>query len=178
MQTSRGISAQRAARSGSLLGPRTSSRRALKVVAVDYPRPAFDTAETFQEAQALSNKLKNAPRPAKPLKIALVGGGLAGLSAAKYLSDAGHKPLVLEGRDVLGGKVGPLQHQWASGSRANSGAPDAQPARACAASRATTGLASTQAHVSMRREAADVRRSYVLHTMGSALALTASPPCF
>lgn len=31
--------------------------------------------------------------------------GLAGLSTAKYLADAGHKPLLLEARDVLGGKV-------------------------------------------------------------------------
>lgn len=30
---------------------------------------------------------------------------MAGLSAAKYLSDAGHHPIVLESRDVLGGKV-------------------------------------------------------------------------
>ncbi|KAK9819380.1 hypothetical protein WJX81_003694 [Elliptochloris bilobata] len=33
------------------------------------------------------------------------GGGLAGLSTAKYLADAGHQPVVLEARDVLGGKV-------------------------------------------------------------------------
>ncbi|KIY99406.1 phytoene dehydrogenase, phytoenedesaturase [Monoraphidium neglectum] len=107
MQTS--VGAHRAARSGVLQrgasGSRIGSRRSLRVEARDYPRPAFDTAETFQEAQALSAKLKNAPRPAKPLKVAIVGGGLAGLSAAKYLSDAGHKPVVLEGRDVLGGKV-------------------------------------------------------------------------
>lgn len=31
--------------------------------------------------------------------------GLAGLSTAKYLADAGHKPVLLEARDVLGGKV-------------------------------------------------------------------------
>ncbi|KAG2452505.1 hypothetical protein HYH02_002744 [Chlamydomonas schloesseri] len=84
---------------------RASGRRALEVVARDYPRPGFETAETFQEAQALSSKLKNAPRPAKPLKVVIAGAGLAGLSAAKYLSDAGHHPIVLEGRDVLGGKV-------------------------------------------------------------------------
>ena len=31
--------------------------------------------------------------------------GLAGLSTAKYLADAGHIPVLLEARDVLGGKV-------------------------------------------------------------------------
>ena len=38
-------------------------------------------------------------------KVVVIGAGLAGLSTAKYLSDAGHKPIVLEARDVLGGKV-------------------------------------------------------------------------
>jgi 15-cis-phytoene desaturase len=33
------------------------------------------------------------------------GAGLAGLSAAKALVDRGYTPLVLESRDVLGGKV-------------------------------------------------------------------------
>eukprot|EP00775_Hariotina_reticulata_P010931 gene10931-11085_t len=85
-------------------GPR-AGRRAVQVLARDYPRPAFETAGTFQEAQALSQKLRDAPRPEKPLKIVIIGAGLAGLSTAKYLSDAGHIPIVLEGRDVLGGKV-------------------------------------------------------------------------
>jgi len=37
------------------------------------------------------------------------GGGLSGLACARYLVDAGHKPLVLEARDVLGGKVSAWQ---------------------------------------------------------------------
>lgn len=71
----------------------------------DYPKPPFETAETFQEAQTLSSKLRNAPRPSRPLKVVIAGAGLAGLSTAKYLVDAGHIPIVLEGRNVLGGKV-------------------------------------------------------------------------
>ena len=39
------------------------------------------------------------------MRIAIAGGGLAGLSCAKYLIDAGHTPLILERQDVLGGKV-------------------------------------------------------------------------
>jgi len=38
-------------------------------------------------------------------KVAIIGGGLSGLSCAKYLVDAGHEPTVYEARDVLGGKV-------------------------------------------------------------------------
>ena len=37
--------------------------------------------------------------------VAIAGAGLIGLSCAKYLTDLGHTPIVLERRDVLGGKV-------------------------------------------------------------------------
>ncbi|HBB31739.1 MAG TPA: 15-cis-phytoene desaturase [Cyanobacteria bacterium UBA8803] len=39
------------------------------------------------------------------MRVAIAGAGLAGLSCAKYLTDAGHSPIVLERRNVLGGKV-------------------------------------------------------------------------
>jgi len=39
------------------------------------------------------------------LFMRFVCAGLAGLCTAKYLADAGHKPILLEARDVLGGKV-------------------------------------------------------------------------
>lgn len=39
------------------------------------------------------------------MRVAIAGGGLAGLACAKYLVDAGHTPIVLESRDVLGGLV-------------------------------------------------------------------------
>jgi 15-cis-phytoene desaturase len=39
------------------------------------------------------------------MRVAIAGAGLAGLSCAKYLTDRGHTPIVLERRDVLGGKV-------------------------------------------------------------------------
>ncbi len=43
------------------------------------------------------------------MRVAIAGAGLAGLSCAKYLVDAGHQPIVLERRDVLGGKVAAWQ---------------------------------------------------------------------
>ena len=39
------------------------------------------------------------------MRVAIAGGGLAGLACAKYLCDLGHEPIVLERRDVLGGLV-------------------------------------------------------------------------
>ncbi|MDJ0535935.1 MAG: 15-cis-phytoene desaturase [Xenococcaceae cyanobacterium MO_207.B15] len=39
------------------------------------------------------------------MRVAIAGAGLAGLACAKYLIDAGHTPIVLERRDVLGGLV-------------------------------------------------------------------------
>lgn len=84
---------------------RNGRQQPLHVQAVDFPKPDFEKESPFQEAAALSAFCANAPRPARPLTIAIAGAGLAGLSTAKYLADAGHKPVILETRDVLGGKV-------------------------------------------------------------------------
>ena len=45
------------------------------------------------------------------MHVAIAGAGLAGLSCAKYLADAGHTPVVYEARDVLGGKVAAWQDE-------------------------------------------------------------------
>ncbi|NET36662.1 MAG: 15-cis-phytoene desaturase [Cyanothece sp. SIO1E1] len=45
------------------------------------------------------------------MRVAIAGAGLAGLSCAKYLTDAGHTPIILERRDVLGGKVAAWQDE-------------------------------------------------------------------
>jgi 15-cis-phytoene desaturase len=45
------------------------------------------------------------PRAIAPLDAIVVGGGPAGLAAAKYLADAGRTALVLEKRPILGGKL-------------------------------------------------------------------------
>ena len=76
----------------------------------DIARPPYDTTPAYKEAQKLSAKLKGAgalqrAKKTKKLNVAVIGGGLAGLSTAKYLADAGHTPHVLEAESVLGGKV-------------------------------------------------------------------------
>ncbi|MFM7427219.1 MAG: 15-cis-phytoene desaturase [Elainella sp.] len=45
------------------------------------------------------------------MRVAIAGAGLAGLACAKYLTDAGHTPIVLESRDVLGGLVAAWKDQ-------------------------------------------------------------------
>jgi 15-cis-phytoene desaturase len=45
------------------------------------------------------------------MRVAIAGAGLAGLACAKYLVDAGHTPIVLESRDVLGGLVAAWKDQ-------------------------------------------------------------------
>ena len=45
------------------------------------------------------------------MRVAIAGGGLAGLACAKYLVDLGHEPIVLESRDVLGGLVAAWKDQ-------------------------------------------------------------------
>ncbi|KAH9305400.1 hypothetical protein KI387_009804, partial [Taxus chinensis] len=77
----------------------------LQVTCKDYPRPDIDNSIKFLEASALSASFSTARRPNKPLEVVIAGAGLAGLSTAKYLADSGHKPILLEARDVLGGKV-------------------------------------------------------------------------
>jgi len=74
------------------------------------PGSLYDTAGGV-EARALSEACASAPRPEGAPTVAILGAGLAGLSTAKYLADAGFRPVVLEARDVLGGKVAAWQDE-------------------------------------------------------------------
>jgi len=76
--------------------------------------PRIKQTGNFRDAAALSQKLAAAAQSldsGKKQKVAIIGGGLSGLSCAKYLADAGHEPLVLEARGVLGGKVSAWQDE-------------------------------------------------------------------
>lgn len=46
-----------------------------QVEAKDYPKPAFETSGPFLEAAILSARIREAPRPERPLRIAIAGAG-------------------------------------------------------------------------------------------------------
>lgn len=90
----------------------SSGRRALRVHARDYPKPdCIDKTENYRIAGELSKRFTSDLKVAgsEKKRVAIVGGGLSGLACAKYLAEAGHEPIVLEARDVLGGKVSAWQ---------------------------------------------------------------------
>jgi 15-cis-phytoene desaturase len=88
-----------------MAGPSSSSQQGLP------PPTDLASVASFQEARQAVTYLKELPRPGRselspPPKVVVIGGGLAGLSAAKHLRDAGFESVtVLEARNVLGGKV-------------------------------------------------------------------------
>lgn len=83
----------------------TQHRRSTILRMVDVPRPPLDGVGTHIEAQTNVQYLKELARSKEPQRVVVMGGGLAGLSTAKHLVDAGHTPIVLEARGLLGGKV-------------------------------------------------------------------------
>jgi len=86
-------------------GARRASRRSALVMR-DFPKPNVEDTDNYRMYEKLSKKFVELGKSnSSPKTVAIVGGGLSGLAAAKYLVDAGHKPVVYEARDVLGGKV-------------------------------------------------------------------------
>mmetsp|Transcript_19602 Transcript_19602/g.52888 ORF Transcript_19602/g.52888 Transcript_19602/m.52888 type:complete len:658 (-) Transcript_19602:423-2396(-) len=82
-----------------------------RVLMKDFPKPNVENTDNYRASSALTEKLKSLNGKGGSKKVAIVGGGLSGLAAAKYLVDAGHKPVVYEARDVLGGKVSAWQDE-------------------------------------------------------------------
>jgi 15-cis-phytoene desaturase len=74
--------------------------------------PRIKQTGNWKEAAELSKKFRDEKTPKDKRKtVAIIGGGLSGLACAKYLSDAGHKPIIYEARNVLGGKVSAWQDE-------------------------------------------------------------------
>jgi len=92
--------------------PRSAATgRASMPCMADFPKPNLEDTDNYRAAEALSRKFSSSAWKAEKKKVAIIGGGLSGLACAKYLSDAGHEPLVVEARDVLGGKVSAWQDE-------------------------------------------------------------------
>ena len=59
---------------------------------------------------------------ARPKKVIIVGAGLAGLSAAYELLEAGHEPLVLEAQQRVGGRIYTMREPFSRGLYGEAGA--------------------------------------------------------
>ena len=87
-------------------------RTAALAPAARRPEPSrLENTQNYRDATAASARFNNELCAPQPKKVAIIGGGLSGLSCAKYLSDAGHAATVYEARDVLGGKVSAWQDE-------------------------------------------------------------------
>ncbi|CAB9497757.1 15-cis-phytoene desaturase, chloroplastic/chromoplastic [Seminavis robusta] len=81
------------------------------LVMKDFPKPNLEDTDNYRNYERLSQSFGTTLKAdgGEKKKVAIIGGGLSGLACAKYLSDAGHEPVVYEARDVLGGKVSAWQ---------------------------------------------------------------------
>lgn len=96
-----------------LASPANTIHNRNTLVMKDYPKPNLEDTENYRQYNALSKSFSTTLKASEgqKKKVAIIGGGLSGLACAKYLSDAGHEPIVYEARDVLGGKVSAWQDE-------------------------------------------------------------------
>jgi len=96
------------------------------------PTPHFSRREFIKQSLATATAVsilgpeclaaKPIPRSTKVKKVIVIGAGLAGLSAAYELIQAGHEVTVLEARSRPGGRVFTMRGQFADGLYAEAGA--------------------------------------------------------
>ncbi|KAG7479145.1 hypothetical protein JOB18_019147 [Solea senegalensis] len=67
--------------------------------------PLFDCLQDTDYSELLNIVNKGLPATRTPRHVAVIGGGIAGLTAAKFLEDAGHKVTIIEASDRIGGRV-------------------------------------------------------------------------
>jgi len=115
------VRSSRRANAASNASPRRATKKMMMMTSSavrqgDFPKPALDvpTNENYAEAKALSQRLQNfqldrASTEKRKPSVLVIGGGLAGLSSAKYLSDAGAEVTVIERAKMLGGKTSAWQ---------------------------------------------------------------------
>ncbi len=79
-------------------------------------------AALYGPALAAPADFRPLPRRGHPRKVLVLGAGLAGLSAAWRLSDAGHEVTILEAQRRPGGRVLTLREPFSDGLYAEAGA--------------------------------------------------------
>ncbi|XP_026152604.1 L-amino-acid oxidase [Mastacembelus armatus] len=67
--------------------------------------PLYECLQDTDYSELLNIVDKGLPATKKPHHVAIIGGGMAGLTAAKVLEDAGHKVTIIEASNRIGGRV-------------------------------------------------------------------------
>ncbi|XP_041796276.1 L-amino-acid oxidase isoform X1 [Chelmon rostratus] len=77
------------------------------VVAVSgiFGDPLYECLQDTDYSELLDIVDKGLPATKTPQHVAIIGGGIAGLTAAKFLEDAGHKVTIIEASDRIGGRI-------------------------------------------------------------------------
>lgn len=80
------------------------------------------SASLPDEAHLLDLIKSGLPQTANPLRVIVMGGGMAGLVAAYELKRAGHEPVLLEARSRVGGRIETIRAPFSHGLYGEAGA--------------------------------------------------------
>ena len=70
-------------------GPSSRMNQRSSLVMKDFKKPNVENTENFRVAEKLSKKFATLKGKGESKTVAIIGGGLSGLAAARYLVDAG-----------------------------------------------------------------------------------------